>query len=193
MLGRCKDVLRTHRIGRPSTTSVVLHLAGTADLGGCPQHSTPLIDAASMPIVTKLAPSPPCDGCHAPRGAAKSSNRARSFCTLAPSSAPGPHPSCVHHRQVAVGAQATLSPSPSLARSAAAMRWHPHDTRFGRCSVSAAREVASSRYTFSSAAESEGDVLALCAGGRPSAARDGTGFADRRGTRPSAAAGMSHR
>ena len=96
------------------------YLAGTAHRIIRYQHSTPLIDASSMPIVTKLAPSPPCDGCHAPRGAAKSSNRARSFCTLAPSSAPGPNPSCIHYRRVAVGAQATLSPSPLP---------HPHRQR----------------------------------------------------------------
>ena len=41
-------------------------LAGTAHLVACSQHSTPLIDAASMPIVTKVAPSPSCDGRYAP-------------------------------------------------------------------------------------------------------------------------------
>ena len=62
---------------------------------------------------------------------------------------------CSHCTRDSRHAALTSARSPSLTRTAAAMRpvagGHPHDTRFDRCSVSAAREVASSRYTFCSA------------------------------------------
>ena len=121
----CATLRIQHQVHSPHISVSVSHMRGVAVRGTAHliiryQHCTPLIDAAPMPIVTKLAPSPPCDGCYASWGAAKSSNRARSFCTLAPSSAPGPNPSCIHYRRVAVGAQATLSPSPLP---------HPHRQR----------------------------------------------------------------
>ena len=142
----------------------------------------PLIDATSMPTVTKLAPSPSCDGRRAP-GAQLSFDHARSFRTLAPSSAPGPHPSCIHSGRAVACTAPRLARTPSLARTTAAhevassrytfwsaavcqprMRWRPHYTRFG--AQPKARATPSSHEQ----------------GSRPSAARDDAGFAERRGT-----------
>ena len=117
-----------------------------------------LIDATSMPTVTKLAPSPSCDGRRAP-GAQLRSYHARSFCTPAPSSAPGPHPSCIHSGRAVACTAPRLARTPSLARTTAAHEVASSRYTFWSAAVCQLHEVASSLYTFWSAAEGESDAL----------------------------------